>query len=135
MVTIKNNIINTFFIFLFSIIGHSQIQEGVINVDVPPSIKSVITKKIAYNKTQPRIEGYRIQLFYGSESGAIKTRNEFLAAFPNTATYIEYDSPDWKVRVGNYKTRLDVDKSIGEIKAIFGNAIVLKQKIQSNLNK
>jgi hypothetical protein len=130
MFHLKNRLITTLFLLLFSIIGYSQIQEGIITVDVSPEIKSVIAKKVAYNKTQPKIHGYRIQLFYGSESGAISNRSKFTSLFPTTPTYIEYDSPDWKVRVGNYKTRLEADKSLVEIKATFGNAIVLKQKIR-----
>jgi hypothetical protein len=130
MFLLKNTLITTIFLLFFSFIGFSQIQEGIVTVDTSPEIKAVIAKKIEYNKTQPRINGYRIQLFYGSESGAINNRSKFSSLFPTTPTYIEYDSPDWKVRVGNYKTRLEADKSLVEIKATFGNAIVLKQKIR-----
>jgi hypothetical protein len=110
--------------------GFSQIDKGTIAIESSPAIKTIVTKRINYNKSNPKIDGYRIQLFNGSESGAVNTRNRFSALFPNTATSIDWDSPEWKVRVGKYKTRLAVDKAVDEIKKAFGNAIVVEMRIR-----
>jgi len=126
----KNVILTLILVIFTNFFGFSQIEEGVVTVESSPEIKTIINKKINYNKSNPSIEGYRIQLFNGNESGANDTRNKFLALFPNTPTSLDWDSPEWKVRVGKYKTRLEVDKAIEEIKKAFGYAIVVKMKIR-----
>ncbi len=123
---IKNVFFGVF--FLIGMLSYAQ-ETAKITIDSSPEIKKLIENKIAYNKTHQTQKGYRIQLFYGSESGAINTRANFTSLFPNTATYIDYEAPDWKVKVGNFKTRLEADKALEEIKLAFGNAFVLKEKI------
>ena len=126
----KYKILSILTIVFTCFLSFSQIQEGTITINSSPEIKSIITKKISYNKSNPSIKGYRIQLFNGSESGANGTRNKFSALFPNIPTSIDWDSPEWKVRVGKYRTRLEVDKAVEEIKLTFGNAIVVEMKIR-----
>lgn len=124
----KHKILLTISLFI-TIITYSQTQEGNIKIDCSSEINNLISKKISYNKKHHIIEGYRIQLFYGSESGVANARNKFVSLFPNTATYIDYESPEWKVRVGNYKTRLEADRALQEIILSFGDAIVIEYQI------
>jgi len=115
-------------LFVFSY-SYSQAQEGVITVESSSQIKELIQKKIAYNKTIPTTSNnYRIQIFYGSENGAIRNQNKFREYFPNTSTSLEFDSPNWKVKVGSYKNRLQADKHLQEFILIFGDAIVIEPK-------
>ena len=37
----------------------------------------------------------------------------------------EYSATEWKIQVGNYKTRLDADKAINKIREKFYGAIVI----------
>ncbi len=124
---IKNVFFGVF--FLIGMLNYAQ-ETAKITIDSSPEIKKLIENKIAYNKAHQTQKGYRIQLFYGSEGGAISTRANFISLFPDTATYIDYEAPDWKVKVGNFKTRLEADKALEEIKLAFGNAFVLKEKIR-----
>jgi len=118
------------FLIFFTFIGlHIFSQEGNIRIETSSEIKNLVHKRISHNKAKTKMDGYRIQIYYGSENGAIAARNKFLGIFPNTATYIDYDSPDWKVKVGNYKTKLDADKAREEILLVFDGAFVLKEEI------
>jgi len=114
--------------FLFINIGFSQIQEGIITIDSSQEIKDLVSKKITYNTTNISTSNYRIQLFYGSENSAIKVQNKFRELFPTTSCNLEYDSPNWKIKVGNYKTRLKADKHLQEVILEFGDAIVIEPK-------
>jgi len=120
-------------------IGYTQIQttpidsittinDGIIKVESSPKIKNLIKNKIDYNSTNTSEKNYHIQIFYGSENGAIRTQNKFRELFPNTSTSLEFDSPNWKIKVGNYRTRLIADKHLQKIKLEFEGAIVLKRK-------
>ena len=109
---------------------HSQTQEGVIAVEASSEIKTLIKKKIAYNAKSKTIDGFRIQLFYGSESGVRRNRNKFATLHPNTATYVDFDSPDWKLRVGNYKTRIEAERALKKIRVNFSYAYIMKFKVR-----
>jgi hypothetical protein len=117
-----------YLLFFIGISVFSQ-KNGVINIDASSDVKAIIQKRISYNKSKSKTKGYRIQIYYGSENGAIAAKSKFSELFPNTATYIEYDSPDWKVKVGNFKTKLEADKAREEILLVFDGAFVLEEKI------
>ncbi len=116
-------------IFLFSSTFLYAQNEGSLTVQSSESIKQIIAKKKTYNKSLKKIKGFRIQIFFGSETGAYKSRDEFSSLFPENFIKIENFPPDWKVRVGNYKTRLEADSALVEIKEAFLGAIVLSELI------
>jgi hypothetical protein len=117
--------------FLFSNQVFSQ-NEGKLEIQSNEKIKNIINKKEAYNRNLKNIKGYKIQLFNGSEQGAYKTRDDFSTMFPDIEIKIQFFSPEWKVRVGNYKNRLDADRALFEIKQAFPNAIILPAMIDIN---
>jgi len=108
--------------------SNDTIKEGIITINTSKEITDLVTKKIAYNASKKKEKNYCIQLFYGSENGAIRTQTNFRIAFPYTTTDLEFDSPNWKVKVGNYKTRLIADKHLQKIILKFKDAIVLEPK-------
>ncbi|QCX37535.1 SPOR domain-containing protein [Aureibaculum algae] len=119
-------------IFIISLLSTNLIaaqQEGNLKIESSESIKNIVAKKRAHNKNTTKVKGYRIQIFFGSEQGAYKAREEFNTLFPDAYLKIENFPPDWKVRVGNYKTQLAADRALVEIKENFGGAIVLAELI------
>ncbi len=88
-----------------------------------PAIQKMIEKKREYNKTHKK--GYLIQLYNGLENIAKNTRKRFKEEFPEIPTELEYKAPEWKVQVGNYKTRLDADRALNKIREKFSGAIVI----------
>ncbi len=104
--------------------------EGTIKVQSNASIKQLVAKKRAYNKNLKFIKGYKIQLFYGSEQGAMKIREKFNSVFPDISSELKFDSPDWKVWVGSYKTKLETANALVEIKEGFPGAIRVPAKVK-----
>ncbi len=92
-------------------------------------INEVLEQKRVYNKQNPTGIGYRIQLYNGNETTAYKIKNEFQVEFQLKATLL-YESPEWKVRVGNFKTRLEADRALLEISKKFSSAVVLETEIE-----
>ena len=88
------------------------------------NVVSLIKKKRAYNKKNGY--GFRIQLFYGTETKARTELKSFSIAYPEIKTHIDYSNPPyWKSLVGDYKTRLEADKILNTIKTKFPSAIVV----------
>ena len=87
------------------------------------SINSLIEKKREYNKHYKT--GFRIQLYNGLEKRAKSLKHRFEIEFPGIYTKLSYKQPDWKIQVGNYKTRLQADRALVKIKEEFAGAIVV----------
>ena len=87
------------------------------------SINNLIAKKRNYNKNYK--EGFRIQLYYGSEGSARRIKTRFQNEYPDIFTKLHYKDPFWKVAVGNYKTKLAADRALLKIKEKFRSAIVV----------
>ena len=88
-----------------------------------PQIKRLISKKRAFNKSYGY--GYRIQVYYGNETKARTVLKKFKLEFPEVYTKLDYDKPDWKVQVGNYKTKLEADKALLTFSEEFSGLIVI----------
>ncbi|WP_428741424.1 SPOR domain-containing protein [Tenacibaculum sp.] len=86
-------------------------------------IISLLEKKREYNKNNGT--GYRIQLYNGLERTAKSLRNRFQIEYPGVYTKLTYKAPEWKIQVGNYKTRLLADRALNEIREKFSGAIVV----------
>lgn len=64
-----------------------------------------LTDSTAYLK----IQGFRTQVFSGndqrrSKDEAFKKEKEIKELFPTVTTYVSYNAPFWKLRVGDYRT-------------------------------
>ncbi|MCI2228714.1 SPOR domain-containing protein [Polaribacter sp. MSW13] len=93
------------------------------NTNSSKKVKELIEKKRAYNKKFGF--GYRIQLYNGPEQKARSLHSKFKVLFPDVYSKLKFDSPDWKVQVGNYKTRLEADKAIVNFSEKFSGIIVI----------
>ncbi|MDG1397092.1 MAG: SPOR domain-containing protein [Polaribacter sp.] len=117
----KNRLfLNIFVVFLF-LISERLISQNETNSS--PKIKRLISKKRAFNKTYGY--GFRVQVYYGDETEARKIQNKFKISFPNVYTKLAYNKPDWKVHVGNYKTKLEADKALITFSEKFTGLIVI----------
>jgi len=117
----KNRLfLNIFVVFLF-LISERLISQNETNSS--PEIMRLISKKRAFNKTYGY--GFRVQVYYGDETKARKIQNKFKISFPNVYTKLAYNKPDWKVHVGNYKTKLEADKALITFSEKFTGLIVI----------
>ena len=86
-------------------------------------INELISKKRSFNKEFGY--GFRIQLYNGFETEAKKTETKFKINFPEIKTYLLYRQPEWKIQVGFYKTKLEADRELLDLKRKYGSAIVI----------
>ncbi len=81
--------------------------------------------------------GYRIQIFSSSSNrlNAVKAKSEFLIAFPEIKSYLIYQAPNYKVRVGDFLDRLEANKQLLLIQETFSNAFLVKGEVEPNVKK
>lgn len=85
----------------------------------------------AYKKTNEgkQISGYRIQLFSGRRQEAFELKAEFMKQLSETPITVVYESPDFKVQAGNYRTKLSAEKAMEYIWPLFKSAFVVETTI------
>ncbi|MFZ4796822.1 MAG: SPOR domain-containing protein [Bacteroidia bacterium] len=93
-------------------------------------LDSLIDKNIAKNNINKTISGYRIQLFSGNERiNANNIKTKFLRLFPEQTAYLSYQQPYFKIRVGDFRSRLEAKLFYNKIKDEFGESIIIQDKI------
>lgn len=74
-------------------------------------IDSLLKARLKLNKEESTYSGYRIQIYFGSNrSDANKVKSEFLREYGNVKAYMIYQQPYFKIRVGDFRTRLEAQK-------------------------
>jgi hypothetical protein len=56
------------------------------------------------------IDGYRVQIFQGTKDAAYQAKAKFISNHENIKIYVSFQSPDFKVRVGDFRTKSEAIK-------------------------
>ena len=100
-------------------------QEGVVTVNQDREIDELLKLKKEVNRTE---YNYKIQIYNGNRTGAENARLEFRKSFSDWSTNMKYETPHYKIWVGNFKTHLEADRALLKVKKKFGNAFIFKPK-------
>lgn len=99
-----------------------------------PNADSIVALHIAYNKAFPVFPGYRIQLMMESGNHALeqskKVTDEFSEKYPETHTYITFGEPYYRVRVGDFRTRLEAEYFLSQISRKYPSAWIIQDDIR-----
>ena len=103
-------------------------------VDKDPRVDSLIEGYVTGGKGKAALpassEGYRVQIFSGSDrKGAFDAQAKFQEKYPDQRTYLIYREPNFKVRVGNYRSRLEAEKMMQELRPWFSGLFIIPGKI------
>ena len=101
-------------------------QTGTVRInqdDRIPELLSLKSKMVVDNELNDR---YKIQLFYGSITEANNVRSNYNSKHAEWKPSIVYESPNYKVWVGNFRNRLEADRALLQIQKSFPKAFVMK---------
>ena len=96
-------------------------------------IDTLLAQHIDYNKANPSTEGWRVQVYFESGNNskqlANNARDHFLEVFPDYGAYLTFNEPYYKVRVGDFRTRMDAEGFRQMVIIEFPNAYVVPDKV------
>ncbi|MBP9186423.1 MAG: SPOR domain-containing protein [Bacteroidia bacterium] len=94
------------------------------------NLDSLVLQNIEHNKIAEGIQGYRIQIFFGSDRKAANdARTKFLQLFPEVEAYLVYQQPNFKVRVGDFRNQLEAQPVYRSILTQFETVFIVPDKI------
>lgn len=108
-----------------------------------PLIDSLIAKRIELNTKKATTTnpvgtaifngmGYRVQVFYGSDrKEAFNEQARFRSLYPRIMTYITYNEPNYRLKVGDFRTRMEAQSFLNELKSSFPTLFIFREKINA----
>ena len=121
-----------FFISFYTSFG----QNGKVIINQSDKLDSVIKLKRELNS---KILNLRIQIYSGDRENAESIIKEYVEFYNDTTANLIYETPNYKVWVGNYYTQLQADKKIIEIRKKFKSAFIFRpeavEPIEEDANK
>lgn len=122
------NIPNCLFtaVCLLGINYNSYSQSGQINIQQNEIIPELLELKSELTKDGKLGDRYQIQLYYGDNNSASDVIKEFRDKYDAWPSHIIYETPNYKVWIGNFRNRLEADRALLKIKEDFPAAFIPK---------
>ncbi|WP_223253661.1 SPOR domain-containing protein [Flavobacterium sp. LM5] len=102
----------------------AQKKKTEINQD--PIVDQLLNEKRKINNTLSITDQYKIQVFNGTSDLAKKTLTEFKSSNKNLDATIIFQTPNYKVWVGNFRNRMDAERNLIEIRKRYKTAFLIK---------
>jgi len=120
----KKIILSCLFIGLSTYYVNAQDQNVTVNQD--PKFEQLLNEKRKINTSLTVNDSYKIQIFTGSSENAKKTLSEFRTEFNDIDATIVFNTPNYKVWVGNFRTRIEAEKTLLDINNRYKNVLLIK---------
>lgn len=101
-------------------------QEGNVSVNQDARFEQLLKEKRKINPSITVNDRYKIQIFYGDNDKARKTLTDFKRDFKTVDGTIIFESPTYKVWVGNFKSKIDAERTLTDIKKKYPHALLIK---------
>ncbi len=103
-------------------------------MDQDTELIKLVGLHIRKNETARGINGFRVEIFFSSaldaRQRAIQAKAAFLKDYPDESVYVIYVSPDFKVRVGDFRTKSEALAMMKKIQNRFPKAFLVPDLIE-----
>lgn len=112
-----------------SVMKAQKTDSGKVELVQDEKIPEMVQK---YTESQDhKIKGYRVQVYFGAEKLKAKdAKSKFLSKNPDTKAYEIFETPYFKIRAGNFRTKLEAYQFLQKIKGDFPGAFIVEDEIE-----
>lgn len=135
---------------IFDRLARSEAGKGTVHIHQSEDIRAMVgAHKYGENVEQEgentflKIPGYRAQVFSGnnqrkSKDEAFKKEEEIKKLFPDIPTYVTYNAPFWKLRVGDFRSHEEAYQLMRQLMEAFPayakEMYIVKEEVKIPLN-
>ncbi|MDW8850389.1 SPOR domain-containing protein [Flavobacterium sp. MMLR14_040] len=101
-------------------------QDQNLTLTQDPKFDQLLNDKRKINTSLTTNDTYKIQIFSGKSEEAKKTLTDFKREYNNIDGTIIFNTPNYKVLVGNFKTRIEAERNLAEIKKKYKSVFLIK---------
>ena len=115
-----------------AISGFAQ-NRGSLRVNQDSRVDRLIRRQKDVYAVSNTLSGFRIQIFMEIGNDAVahaeSMKYSFTKSFPEIPVYLSYEQPYYRLRVGDFRNRVEAEKYLRLIKPKFGLAFVTAEEI------
>ncbi len=123
-------------VILFLLISYTFINiqaQTDIEIRKDSQVDKLVEKHIDFNKEKDGIYGYKVQIYFDSGNNskrrAYDEKSRFLAKHSDVSAYLIFQEPNFKIRVGDFRTRMEAQGFLNKIIDDFEGAFIIIDKI------
>lgn len=111
------------------------------NLDVSQNValEQMLLWHISNNKKRDGMDGFRVEIFFSSalnaRNEALKQKKDFLFKYPDCPVHIKFTAPNFRVRVGDFRTKNEALKLHKQIEKDYPGAFIVPDIIEFPLLK
>jgi hypothetical protein len=98
-------------------------QIGEVKINKSEKLEKIIQIKKELNK---KIQNLKIQIYNGDRNQAETIKVEYIETFNDTSAKMIYETPNYKVWVGNFFTQIEADKYLLKIRKKYKSAFIFR---------
>jgi hypothetical protein len=118
---------------IFDDLESGKTGEGKIRIIQDKSIEAAFEKFQLEQSKQNGIDGYRIRIFSDSgpnaKGGFEESKARFIGVFENVKLHESFVYPNYKLYVGDFRTKSEALKVLNAIEGLFPDAFIVQTKI------
>jgi hypothetical protein len=90
----------------------------------------LLQKQKEQNLKNQSMTGYRIQIYFGGiRQKASEVKADFSSRFPDVASYLTYQQPNFKVRVGDFRNRIEAQKFMKQLDGMYPTLFIVPDEV------
>ena len=94
-------------------------------------VNQLIERQKTLNAQKMTMSGYRIQLYFGGDRARANTmRLDFLQQYPDVGAYVIYQQPNFKLRIGDFKARMEAVNFLKEMQPGYSMAFIVADEVK-----
>ena len=106
---------------------NAQSRKGKIEITGDLKVSELVKKHIEFNDRLQTVKGYRIQIAAmsgaNSRNQAFELKRQFKEKYPDVEVYISYVESNFKIKVGDFTSKLDAYVFMQKIKSVYPGTI------------
>jgi len=122
-------------------IKYDSLSIGTINIYQPKKLSSLIKSHRYYNNKKNNslnkiVRGYRVQIASNNNRmEVLSVKSKFLSLYPNVRTYLVYQVPYYKLRVGEFVERKEAENFLRKVRRQFGECFIIREDLKIKTKK
>lgn len=113
----------------------AQSDSGKVQIGKDPRLDLLIQKQIAINEETTRdsrrsMPGFRIQVINSPDRNKVfAAKTKMYQEFPDMKPYLMYQAPNYKLKVGNFKTQEEAEDAQKELSKLFPSGLYIVRDV------
>lgn len=110
-------------------------EKGNVTIIKDPLIDSLISRRLELSRSgvaedAVTTSGFRVQILSSLDRQATYSElGKFKSRYPKINTYISYTQPYYRLRVGDFRTRLEAEKFMDELRKYYTSLFIFSEMI------